>query len=187
MRPAPEAAAPKQGTRRPIFLHFNHGFDRTREKYVSVTRFVTRKLSIAVAVMVVVVAATALIGGRLPTGFVPSEDQGYLFISAQLPDAASIQRTEAVCEQIEGILATTPGIAHFDAIAGFNILSLASSTDTALFFISLKPWDERKTKETSADGISSRSTSAFTGSPRRRCSRSPPRQSKASATRGASI
>src|SRR5260221_12274142 len=103
--------------------------------------------------LVVMGAATALVGGRLPGGFVPNEDQGYLFVSAQLPDAASLQRTEAACKDIEAILATTPGVAHFDGIAGFNLLSQSSSTYSALFFVGLKPWGERKAKETSAEGI----------------------------------
>jgi HAE1 family hydrophobic/amphiphilic exporter-1 len=144
---------PTRGLLARFFGRFNHAFDRTRGGYVRCAAFLARRTLVVLGLLVVIGAATVLVGGRLPSGFVPSEDQGYLFVHAQLPDAASLQRTEAACKDIEGILATTPGIAHFDAIAGFNLLSQSSSTYSGLFFVSLKPWDERKGKETSADGV----------------------------------
>ncbi len=147
---------PRRPPRGPVarfFGSFNRAFDRTRGGYVSVAAFLARRTLVVIGLLVVMGAATVFVGGKLPAGFIPVEDQGYLFIQAQLPDAASLQRTEAACKDIEGILATTPGVAHFDSIAGYNLLAQASSTYSALFFVALKPWDERKTKETSADGV----------------------------------
>jgi HAE1 family hydrophobic/amphiphilic exporter-1 len=144
---------PTQGLLARFFAGFNRAFDRTRGGYVRVAAFLARKTIVVLGLLVVMGAATVLAGGGLRTGFIPIEDQGYLFINAQLPDAASLQRTEAACRDIEGIVATTPGVAHYNAIAGYNLLSQSASTYSALFFVALKPWDERKGKETSADGV----------------------------------
>jgi HAE1 family hydrophobic/amphiphilic exporter-1 len=142
-----------KGPLRRFFGAFNHVFERARRGYASATRFFTRKLLFAVGLLAVIVAATLFIGGKLPTGFVPEEDQGYLFINVALPGAASLQRTEAVTREVEGILATTPGIAHYDGISGYNLLSQSASTSSGLFFVSLEPWEKRKTKDTRAEGL----------------------------------
>jgi HAE1 family hydrophobic/amphiphilic exporter-1 len=144
---------PSKGPMARFFAAFNRGFGRARGGYVSVTRVLTRRVPLVALLLAAVAAATVFTGGKLPTGFVPAEDQGYLFISAQLPDAASLQRTDVVCEEVEKILATTPGVAHYDGIAGFNLLALSASTDTAFFFVNLKPWEDRKTEELGAEGI----------------------------------
>jgi HAE1 family hydrophobic/amphiphilic exporter-1 len=136
-----------------LFGVFNRAFDRTRRGYVSVTSLLTQKLVIVFGLLVLIGVTSVLMGGSLATGFLPTEDQGYLFVQAQLPDAASLQRTEAVAAEVESILAKTPGIRHFNAISGYNLLSQSASTSSALFFINLKPWEQRKTKETSADGV----------------------------------
>jgi HAE1 family hydrophobic/amphiphilic exporter-1 len=136
-----------------LFGAFNGAFDGTRRGYVSATRFFTRKLLFAVGLLAVILAGSAFIGGRLPTGFVPPEDLGYLFINVALPDASSLQRTEAVTREVEGILAKTRGVAHYDAVSGYSLLAQSTSTSSGVFFVSLEPWDKRRTKDTSVDGI----------------------------------
>jgi hydrophobic/amphiphilic exporter-1 (mainly G- bacteria), HAE1 family len=136
-----------------FFGAYNRAFERTRRGYVSATRYFTRKVLFAVGLLAVIVAVTLLMGGKVRTGFVPEEDQGYFFINVTLPGAASLQRTEAVTKEIEGILATTPGVAHYDGISGFSILSRSASTSSGMFFVSLKPWEKRKTKDTRAEGL----------------------------------
>jgi HAE1 family hydrophobic/amphiphilic exporter-1 len=84
----------------------------------------------------------------LPTGFVPDEDQGYMFVNVQLPDAASMARTDAVCKRVENILAETEGVGDFNTVAGYSLISQSSATYNAFFFVSLKPWAERETPET---------------------------------------
>jgi HAE1 family hydrophobic/amphiphilic exporter-1 len=136
-----------------FFGVFNRVFERSRLAYVSATCFFVRKLVIAVGLLVAIGVAILLIGRKLPTGFIPEEDQGYLFINVSLPDAASLQRTDVVHREIESILATTPGVAHFNSITGFNLLGRSTATSSGLFFVELKPWSQRKTAETRADGV----------------------------------
>jgi hydrophobic/amphiphilic exporter-1 (mainly G- bacteria), HAE1 family len=147
---------PRRARKGPLgrfFGVFNRGFDGTRRGYASATRFFTRKLAFAVGLLAVIVAATAFIGGKLPTGFLPEEDQGYLFLNVSLPDAASLQRTDAVHREIEAILAKTPGVLHYNSVSGYTLLGRTASTSSGLFFISLEPWEKRKSKSLGAAGI----------------------------------
>src|SRR5258705_2056265 len=87
-----------------------------------------------------------LIAGRLPTGFLPQEDQGYLYVALQLPDAASLQRTDAAAQRVTKALLQTSGIQGVVGIDGDSLLTQVESTNTAFFFVTLKPWDLRKTR-----------------------------------------
>ena len=150
-----------------FFGIFNRAFgSHTRGGYVRGASFLARKGSapLVAGMLVAMGAATVFAGGRLPAGFVPTEDQGYLFVSAQLPDAASLQRTEAACKDVEAILATTPGIARYVSIAGFNLRSQSASTYSALFFVGLEPWERRKALGTSADEDRARAQQALSRS-----------------------
>jgi hydrophobic/amphiphilic exporter-1 (mainly G- bacteria), HAE1 family len=138
---------PRKGPLGRFFGLFNRGFAGTRRGYVTATRFFARKLFFAVGLLAVIVAATALVGGKLPTGFLPDEDQGYFFINVSLPDAASLQRADAVNGEVEAILAKTPGVAHYDSISGYNLLASSTSTSNGLFFVGLEPWDKRSKSE----------------------------------------
>jgi HAE1 family hydrophobic/amphiphilic exporter-1 len=84
---------------------------------------------------------------------VPDEDQGYLFVNVQLPDAASMERTDAVCKQVEAILGETPGVGDYNTVAGYSLISQSSATYNAFFFVSLEPWEERTSSETQFRGI----------------------------------
>src|SRR5262249_35353386 len=89
----------------------------------------------------------SLLGLRLPGGFVPEEDQGYMSINVQLPAAASLERTAAVCDQIDSILKTTAGVQHYTVVIG------AATTNSASYFLTLEPWEERDKKGHTADAI----------------------------------
>ncbi len=89
----------------------------------------------------------------MPTGFLPEEDQGYLYLNVQLPFAASIERTDAVCRQVEDILKSTPGVKYYNTIAGFSLLSFVRNTYSAFFWISLKEWGERTHPQEQFDAI----------------------------------
>ena len=89
----------------------------------------------------------------MPSGFIPEEDQGYLFGVVQLPRASSLQQTDAVSRQIEDILLKTPGVEYVTSIVGFNLLSSVQSTYTGFFFITLEEWSKRKTPELQVDAI----------------------------------
>jgi HAE1 family hydrophobic/amphiphilic exporter-1 len=90
---------------------------------------------------------------RLPSGFVPDEDQGYLFVNVQLPDASSMGRTDAVCKRIESILESTPGVGPYNTVAGYSLIAQSTATYNAFFFVSLDPWEERHSDETDFKAI----------------------------------
>jgi HAE1 family hydrophobic/amphiphilic exporter-1 len=138
----------KRGPLGRFFDAFNRWFERTTGRYVSLTGICVRKAGRTLLFLVAFTAGALLLGTRLPTGFVPDEDQGYLFVNVQLPDAASMERTDAVCKQVEAILAKTPGVGYFDTVAGYSLISQSSATYNAFFFVSLQPWEERKTADT---------------------------------------
>src|SRR5258706_692190 len=116
---------PRKESRGPIgrvFAGFNQWFARVTHGYVNVSHALIRKGLIAVAILVGVVVLDGVVGRELPTSFVPEEDQGYLFMNVQLPAAASLQRTDAVCRKLEDILAKTEGVKSTTTVVGFSLL-----------------------------------------------------------------
>ncbi|MEY4575709.1 MAG: hypothetical protein RL701_412, partial [Pseudomonadota bacterium] len=124
---------------------FNHHFGRATDGYVSVNRWLIRKLAIPLILLLGVAGMAWFTGQRLPSGFVPDEDQGYAVIGVQLPDGASLQRTKAVYEKINAIIEKAPGIRTYNGVAGFSFFTRTAASYTGTGFIGLKPWDERKT------------------------------------------
>lgn len=127
-----------------FFKKFNKGFDKTTEGYMSVTNIVARKIKFGVIFIGIIIGAIVLVGGKLPGGFIPEEDQGYLFSNIMLPEAASLQRSHELTKEVEKIILETEGIDHTTAIAGFNLLTGAYSTNNGFIFIALKDWKERE-------------------------------------------
>ena len=126
-----------------FFTGFNKGFDRSADKYLSLTKVVSRKLTRGVVFIVFAVVASGVFGYLIPGGFVPAEDMGYAFANVQLPNAASLQRTDEVAKKIEKIIGNVEEVDMVTTAAGFSLLSNTSSTNAAFLFISLKNWDER--------------------------------------------
>src|SRR4029450_2457318 len=129
------------------FDWFNRVFARATEGYVQGAAALIRKAAIAFALVLACGAVAALLGGRLPSSFLPDEDQGYMFLNLQLPSGASLQRTEPAAREIEDLLAKTPGVESTSSVIGFSLLSLTRSTYNAFFFVTLKEWSERKKTE----------------------------------------
>ena len=98
---------------------------------------------------------------RIPGGFVPEEDQGYLLVNALLPDAASLERTDAVMRKAEAILEKNEAIEGFNTITGYSLLTGAYSSNMGFFFVQLKPWEERTTEESHANGVVAALNRAF--------------------------
>jgi len=141
---------PKQPARGPLgrfFGWFNRWFERSTDGYVTVCGGLIRKAGFSMAFLVAITVVAGWLGMQLPTGFLPIEDQGYVYLNVQLPEASSLQRTDQVCRQIESILADTPGVRYATTIAGFSLLSTVSTTYNAFFFVTLQPWEERKKPE----------------------------------------
>jgi len=127
-----------------FFDGFNRAFGAATNGYVGVSRLFIRKGALAVLLLLAFGVAAGFVGGKLPSGFLPEEDQGYLYVGVQLPNGASLQRTDVVCKKIEDILARTPGIEYTSTVAGFNLLSGVQNTYSGFFFVTLKDWGERK-------------------------------------------
>jgi hydrophobic/amphiphilic exporter-1 (mainly G- bacteria), HAE1 family len=147
---------PRKKSRGPLgkfFALFNRGFEKMTGGYVNWSAVLVRRWVLAMLLLVGISVVAVMMGGRLPTSFIPEEDQGYAFIQVQLPDASSLQRTDAVLRKVDDILANTKGVESYDAIAGFSLLSNTSSTYSGFYFIALDPWDERHTPELSAKAI----------------------------------
>jgi HAE1 family hydrophobic/amphiphilic exporter-1 len=147
---------PKKATRGPLgkfYGWFNRVFGRTTEGYVSWCGAAIRKLAISLLFLVGITVLTGLAGGKLPGGFLPEEDQGYMYAGVQLPDASSLQRTGAATKKMEQIIMNTPGVEYCTTVAGFSLLSGVTNTYSGFFFITLKPWGQRKKPEEKYDAI----------------------------------
>ncbi|HEY1557499.1 MAG TPA: multidrug efflux RND transporter permease subunit [Kofleriaceae bacterium] len=129
---------------------FNRVFGRATNGYISINRRLVRKLAIPLVLLVCVAAISVGLGRKLPSGFIPDEDQGYGIIGIQLPDGASLQRTKLVLDQVNDILALEPGIATYNGVAGFSLFTRTAAPYTGLAFIGFSPWDERSSDLTSA-------------------------------------
>lgn len=148
-----------------FFRGFNRGFDATTGLY---HRLIQGSLRLIVLVLLVFGGLVALTGwsfGRLPTGFVPTEDQGYAFVNVQLPDAASKQRTEAVMAQVDQLCETAPGIADRVVISGYSILSGSAGSNVGFVAIIFDPWDDRKSPALQQEAILAELRKRFAGLP----------------------
>jgi hydrophobic/amphiphilic exporter-1 (mainly G- bacteria), HAE1 family len=136
-----------------FFAWFNRSFEKITRGYVSWSDILIRRWVIAMLLLVGISVIAVGMGQRLPTSFIPEEDQGYAFLQIQLPDAASLQRTDAVMRKIDEMLAHTHGVQSFSGISGFSLLSNTSASYTGFYFLQLEPWEERKSEELSANGL----------------------------------
>src|SRR6516162_598366 len=126
-----------------FFKGFNKAFGSATNGYVGICRLLMRRGLLCMLILIPVLLATGWIGGKLPQGFVPTEDQGYVYANLQLPEAASLQRATAACKTVSDVLRSVPGVQSVTAIAGFSLLSDVNTTYSGFFFVTLKPWEER--------------------------------------------
>jgi HAE1 family hydrophobic/amphiphilic exporter-1 len=152
LRPKTSAGGPL----RAFFAWFNRVFANATEWYVRLCGFLVRKAAIALILLAAFAVGAGWFGSKVPSSFLPDEDQGYVLINLQLPTAASLQRTDEVAAKIESALANTPGVEHTTSIVGFSLLSLVRTTYNAFFFVTLKPWDERKSRSEQVQAIKER-------------------------------
>lgn len=136
-----------------FFNLFNRTFQKSTRGYVKVSGRLIQKAAIAIFILVGFAILDGALAKRLSTSFLPDEDQGYFFLNVQLPNAASLERTDRVCQRIDGILSKTEGIQHYGTVVGFSLINRVSATYNGFYFIKLKPWDERRSKQLDAKGI----------------------------------
>jgi len=127
----------------PFYRRFNSMFSHTTNNYMKVAGLFSRKLIVSAAALAAIIVLMSGLFGMVPGGFVPEEDQGYFLVNVQLPDAASLERTDVITAQVEDILNHTEGVDSVTAVAGFSLLTGTLSPNNAFFFVSLKHWSER--------------------------------------------
>ena len=138
---------PRKKSRGPLarfFDWFNRGFAKVTHGYVSFSSALIHKAVLSLLFLVLVGVAAFFVGARLPTSFLPEEDQGYVFVALQLPNAASLQRTSEAARKVEKIIRKTPGVAGCTSVIGFSLLSRVQTTYSAFFFVTEEPWNKRK-------------------------------------------
>ena len=135
-------AAP--GGRKGLFKWFNKGFDALTAGYAAVVRKSIRFGIVTIAIFALVILATVGLFRRVPGGFVPDEDQGYLMAALIMPDGASLDRTAAMADKASAYFRSLPEVEAVMIMGGLNIFANANSTDAALIYITLKDWGDRK-------------------------------------------
>ncbi|WP_259070238.1 efflux RND transporter permease subunit [Mucilaginibacter sp. X4EP1] len=136
-----------------FFDWFNKGFERITYKYSNGVKRSIKNSKLIVILLVVICAGTILLFKSKPSGFVPSEDGGRLYLTYQLPDASSTTQSVNVMEKLMKIVSSTPGILHLTAISGFNILNGGANSNAGSMFCMLTPWDDRTTPQTQMQGL----------------------------------
>jgi multidrug efflux pump len=144
------------GRQRWLARTWNRAFARLTAGYDRTVRLIVRRAVLAVVLLLVLAGTGALLLRAVPTGFAPTEDQGYLLVNVQLPDAASVERTDAVMRQIEQIVLDTPGVETLVAIGGRSFISGVNGPNVGSLFPRLAPWSERTSAPLQAAAILAR-------------------------------
>src|SRR5437870_1664373 len=141
-----ESSHRRRGPLGKFFDAFNRYWQRSTDGFVRWSHAVIRKGGLVMVLLVLFGLGAFFFGNRLPSSFVPDEDQGYLYVSMQLPIAASMERTSEAGKQVENVLANIPGVQYTTSVIGFNLLSFAHTSYNGFFFVTLKPWGDRKSR-----------------------------------------
>jgi HAE1 family hydrophobic/amphiphilic exporter-1 len=159
---------PRKVTKGPMsrfFGWFNRMFARATGGYVGASRALIHKSAVGVLILGIFTALAVWQGARLQSAFLPDEDQGFCYVQLQLPNSASLQRTEAAAHQVEEILKTVPGVQKYTSVIGFSLLSTVYSTYNAFFFVTFKPWSDRTTAAESYAAIKANLNNALRNIP----------------------
>ena len=147
---------PKEKSRGPLskfYGWFNRMFGRATDGYVGISRHLIRKSGVSFIILGAFALGCLALGKKLPTSFLPEEDQGYVYVALQLPNASSLQRTSEAARKVEDVLKNTPGVKSYTSVIGFSLLSTVYNTPSAFFFVNFKPWSERTGESEHLDAI----------------------------------
>ncbi len=138
--------APSRGLLQRFFDWFNRLFERATDGYVRWSAVLLRKTVVVIVLLVGFALTGVFFANRVPSSFLPDEDQGYAYVNLQLPNGASLERTTAVAADVEKIIMNTPGVQYESTFVGFSLLSFVRTSYNAFFFVTFKPWDERTSR-----------------------------------------
>lgn len=136
-----------------LFFKFNNWFARVTDRYGKGVQYSLRRAPYVLVLLVCIFIGTGLLFTNKPTGFIPLEDEGRLFVTFELPDASSTGRTLQVLKEVMGILKETPGINHFAGLGGLNVVNFSTKSNSGTVFCQLKPWAEREDESLQASAI----------------------------------
>ncbi|MBK5206477.1 MAG: efflux RND transporter permease subunit, partial [Polaromonas sp.] len=144
-----------------FFGWFNRGFSRTAKSYEGLVARLLRRAGRYLIIYGAIIGVVVLVYTRLPTSFLPQEDQGTMLVNIQLPPGATLERTRAVVEQVEGFILKQPEVQSMVGVLGFSFSG--QGQNAALAFVTLKDWSERKGKGQSAEALAGRAFGALSG------------------------
>ncbi len=136
-----------------FFFHFNNWFDRVSERYTNSVAAWIKRAPLAIILLVCIAVGTVLLFKNKPTGFIPQEDEGRLYITYELPEASSTARSLETLNKIMTIISRTKGIKHYAALGGLNAITFATKANSGTIFTSLDAWEDRKDKSLQLQGI----------------------------------
>jgi HAE1 family hydrophobic/amphiphilic exporter-1 len=142
----------KRGLKK-IFERFNAWFDKITERYKNGVDRSIRGFRWIIVLLVLICVGAWFLFMKKPTGFIPSEDDGNLYVTFQLPPASSTAQSVDVMNKLMNVVINTPGVAHYAALSGLNVVNNATNSNAGTLYIQLKPWDERKKDEEKVPGI----------------------------------
>jgi HAE1 family hydrophobic/amphiphilic exporter-1/multidrug efflux pump len=155
---------PRKEMRGPVgaFLRgFNRLFDRVTKGYLGIVGLTLRRMAFALAALVGIYLGAGALARTLPTGFVPEEDQGYFFAVFQLPDGASMERTDSLMRRAEDDARKVEGVASVVTFGGLNLLNNSYTSNSASMIFILKPWEDRTGAEVQLNAIAAKLRRAF--------------------------
>lgn len=136
-----------------FFTKFNTWFKKTTNIYGTGVSKCIKATPYFIIILIIVYAGTALMFKIKPTGFIPTEDEGRLYVTFELPEGSSTARSLDALNQMMSILKQTPGIAHYSALGGVNVVTFATKSNSGTIFVQLKHWDERTDKSLQLSSI----------------------------------
>jgi hydrophobe/amphiphile efflux-1 (HAE1) family protein len=135
------------------FTKFNDWFDRVTAKYTEGVKRSIKASRLVIIILICICFGTWFLFAHKPTGFIPSEDDGNLYVTYQLPPASSTAASVEVMDKLMKVIASTPGVAHYAALSGLNVVTNASNSNNGTIYCQLAPWDERNTSGEQVPGI----------------------------------
>ncbi len=136
-----------------FFFRFNNWFDRVTNRYTNGVKNSLKASRYILILLVCICVGTYFLFQQKPSGFIPSEDDGNLYVTFQLPPASSTAQSVGLMSRLMKVVAETPGVGHYAALSGLNVLNNASNSNAGTIYVQLKPWDERSTTEVQVPGI----------------------------------